>query len=81
MNVIDYIQRFPIASRERHHFGKASRSEMKRWCEKGCVDINGVKVKTTDRVQFPIKRLVFFPDNSRQRVTLWEEVMAQASGL
>ena len=46
-----------------------SRSELKRWLNKGSVLINGEKPKPQDDVIFPITELVYFP-NSRSRTTM-----------
>lgn len=53
-------------SRERN--GKASNSEMKRWCQNKAVSINGVRVNFDDELKFPIKEMYLFPKN---RVTLF----------
>jgi hypothetical protein len=47
----------------------ASNSEIRRWADGGMVEINGLKMKATDKVNYPIKSLVFFP-NSKRRTTL-----------
>ena len=52
-------------SRERS--GKASNSELKRWCKNQAVQINGERVKWDQEVEFPIIEMVLFPKN---KVTL-----------
>ena len=52
-------------SRERT--GKATNSELKRWCQNQAVSINGQRVKFDDEIQFPITEMYLFP---KHRVTL-----------
>lgn len=51
--------------------GKAelSKSEMKRWCDKGSVLINGEKVKWDEPFDFPVFSMVLHP-KGEQRCTL-----------
>ncbi len=52
-------------SRERT--GKASNSELKRWCQNQAVSINGERVKFDQEISFPITEMHLFP---KHRVTL-----------
>jgi len=47
----------------------ASNSEVRRWLDGGMVEINGNRPKAMDKVDFPIKSLVFFT-KSKRRTTL-----------
>lgn len=53
-------------SRERT--GKASNSELKRWCQNKAVSINGERVGFDTEISFPITEMYLFPKN---RVTLF----------
>jgi len=53
-------------SRERT--GRATNSELKRWCENKAVSINGNRVKFNDEIQFPITSMFLFPNH---KVTLY----------
>lgn len=50
-------------SRERS--GKVSKSELKRWCEKRSVIMNGEPVETREILDFEITSLVLFPKGNR----------------
>ena len=52
-------------SRERS--GKASNSELKRWCQNKAVSINGKRMNFDDEIEFPITEMFLFPKN---KVTL-----------
>lgn len=73
MRVLDFLEQFKVYTREGKINGPASRSELKRWCEKGCVLINGAKVKHSDEIELPVNQLIFFPDNPRQRITMRDQ--------
>lgn len=47
----------------------ATNSEVRRWLDGGMVEINGERPKAMDKVNFPIRSLVFFP-KSKRRTTL-----------
>lgn len=49
---------------------RASNSELKRWLEKGCLQINGTIVGAKDILTLPIHSAVLFPKNSKRRITL-----------
>ena len=46
-------------SRERT--GKATNSELKRWCQNQAVCINGKRVRFDEAIKFPIKEMFLFP--------------------
>lgn len=48
-------------TREGKKYGAASRSELRRRCDNGAVVINGKKMKSTERIEFPITSMVLFP--------------------
>lgn len=48
-----------LMSRERS--GKASKSELKRWCERRSVIMNGESVEPRESLDFEITSLVLFP--------------------
>ena len=50
--------------------GKASMSELKRWCQNSALIINGESVKWDEQIDFPIFSVVLFPKNHKNRVTL-----------
>lgn len=52
-------------SRERT--GKATNSELKRWCQNQAVSINGVRVRFDQPVVFPITEMFLFP---KRKITL-----------
>lgn len=45
--------------------GKASNSELKRWLQNKAVEINGLRPKFDDEVDFPITQMVLFPKKNR----------------
>lgn len=45
-------------------------AEIKRWLDQGAVIINGIRPKAKDRVNFPIRQLVFFPKSFNRRTTV-----------
>jgi hypothetical protein len=47
-----------------------SNSDLFRWLNEGAVLINGAKPKAKDTIEFPIRELVFFPNNAKTRTTL-----------
>lgn len=55
-------------SREGQGSGPPSNSELRRWCDRKAVIINGMAHAWNDTVEFPIRSLVLFP--KRRTVTL-----------
>lgn len=51
--------------------GRASNSELKRWLQAKCVEINAETVKWDDPLPSPIKSFVLFPKNQKKRCTLF----------
>jgi len=55
--------------------GSASNSELKRWCQNKCVEINFELVKWDDPMPPFIKSFVLFPKNKKKRCTLfWDPI-------
>jgi len=52
-------------SRERT--GRATNSELKRWCQNKAVSINGKRVRFDEEIEFPVTEMFLFP---KHRVTL-----------
>jgi len=52
-------------SRERT--GRATNSELKRWCQNKAVSINGKRVQFDEEIEFPVTEMFLFP---KHRVTL-----------
>lgn len=50
--------------------GEASKSEIRRWFERGSVQVNGLRVKGSDQVPEIWESLVLHPASSN-RITLW----------
>ena len=48
--------------------GKASNSELKRWCKNQAVCINGVRMKWDEVIDFTIESMVLFP---KKPITLY----------
>jgi len=48
-------------SRERT--GKATNSELKRWCQNQSVSVNGERVKFDQVIKFPVTEMFLFPKN------------------
>jgi hypothetical protein len=48
-------------TREGKRVGKATNSELKRWCQNGAVVINGEKVKWDQELIFPLSSMILFP--------------------
>ena len=60
----------PFASRERPGT-LATASELKRWLQQKAVHANGESLAWDDPLDFPLHTLVLFPNNPRNRTTLW----------
>jgi len=52
-------------SRERT--GRATNSELRRWCQNKAVSINGKRVQFDEEIEFPVTEMFLFP---KHRVTL-----------
>ena len=67
VKAIDFLSdmEFLPSSREGNKLGRPSKSELKRWLEKGSVIINEEKPSPNDEVCYPIKSLIFFPKGDR----------------
>lgn len=69
MTILDYLRAWPyLISRE----GKtvfASGSELRRWFERGSVEVDGEKAKATDWWPEPEQSVVIHP-NGKHRTTL-----------
>jgi len=73
VTVLEYLKGWPwLHSVEGDKLHRPSSSEIRRWCEKGSVIINGVKVKSTDQIKFPIRQLILHPE-SKNRITIFNE--------
>lgn len=48
----------------------ASNSEIRRWLDGGMIEINGVRPKAKEKIDFPIKSVVFFPKSQKRRCTI-----------
>ena len=78
MTAIEFLKSLPflpISVEGRIPFHRPSNSELKRWLEKGSVDINHVRPKPHDKIEFPICKLQFFPGAKRQTTVVddcWE---------
>ena len=48
----------------------ASNSEVKRWLDGGMVEVNKIRPKAIDKINFPISSIVFFPKSKQKRTTL-----------
>lgn len=75
MRVIDLLtdlrERKAIpCSTEGRKTGEPSTAELRRWCAKGSVWINGNQAKAGDTVEFPLESLIFFK-GSRRHTTVW----------
>lgn len=57
--LMELHQACSFMSRERT--GKASNSELKRWCKNQAVVINGKRMKWDDAIDFNIESMVLFP--------------------
>lgn len=73
MKVIEYLKYLREcmcipSSREGNKLGLPSNAELRRWCRKGSVKINGRFVAAGDEVTQPVE-LVFF-EGSRSQVTM-----------
>ena len=47
-------------------FTLCSNAELKRWFEKGSIQINGVRPKPFDLIEFPIWQLIYHPEGNRK---------------
>ena len=71
MTTLSLLSDLHILCHFRSTEGKAelSKSEMKRWCEKGSVLINGEKVAWNEELDFPIFSMILHP-KGEQRCSL-----------
>ena len=75
MKAIDFLDKdvrnwyktfcFLPASCEGDKLHDPSRSELKRWLEKGSVQINGVRPRPNDEIKYPIKQFILHPGGNR----------------
>ena len=61
-------------TQEGERVGPPSNSEIRRWLDQGAVRINGVNPKSKERIELPVKELIFFPKNPKKRCTVFQEV-------
>ena len=48
----------------------AGNGQFKRWLDSGAILINGSKVKSDGRIEWPITSLVLFPNNEKRTITI-----------
>lgn len=48
----------------------ASKSEIRRWFDRGSVEVNGKKVNANDLLEFPVMSVVLHPNSKQRRTTL-----------
>ena len=60
-NLSDYCGGF----RSRERSGVVTKSELRRWCERRSVIMNGEPVEPRELIDFEITSLVFFPKGNR----------------
>ena len=81
MTALEYLKEFdylPVRNIQCTKVGRGnvlhpSTSEIKRWLMNGSVIINGVRSKPWDKIQFPIRQLIFFPDSKMGPCTYFNE--------
>lgn len=72
MKVHEFLCAYPyLPSRER--LGKASKSELRRWCERGSVEINLERAAANHEMPRNLYSLVLHP-KSQHRTTLYSEL-------
>lgn len=50
--------------------GLASGSELARWLKSKSLHVNGIPVGPADKITFPVKSVVLFPNSRKKRCTL-----------
>jgi len=50
-------------TREGSKVGKASLSELRRWCNNKAVIINNKRVSWNEEINFPVTQMILFPKN------------------
>jgi hypothetical protein len=60
-------------SNEGKKVGRASNSELRRWFQAKCVEVNFEYPAWNDPVPEVLKSVVLFPKNKRKRVTLYHD--------
>jgi hypothetical protein len=50
--------------------GPASNSELARWLKDKAMHINGVALAPADKIPYPVKSVVLFPNSRKKRTTL-----------
>lgn len=75
MKAVEYLTKLPWLPRSTEgRISKAtSNSEVRRWLNKRAVRINGVYPKAGDKINFPIKELVFFPKSKRKTTMMLDD--------
>lgn len=68
MTAYEFLKTFPYlpSSAEGRYGGRPSNSEVRRWLINRAVIINKKVPQPNDKVNFPIKRLIFFPKGKRK---------------
>jgi len=73
MTVIEFLKSIHLPdSREGGKTGRPSTGEIRRWLQQGAVILNGKRPRPWDKVEFPVRELVFFP-KSPNKVTMVQE--------
>jgi len=67
---LEFLLRLPWLPHSRERSGPPSNSEVRRWLERGSVQINGKAARKDDVVEYPITSLVFF-GKSKSRTTFY----------
>jgi hypothetical protein len=69
--IISLHQVCHFQTKEGKKVGDASNSELKRWLQNSVVQVNGERITWDEPMDFPIMSVVLFPNNQKQRTTLF----------
>lgn len=73
MNAIQYLRSLHevcVFQTQGRGVGPASNSELGRWLKDKALHINGLSIAPTDKMPYPIKSVVLFPNSRKRRTTL-----------
>lgn len=70
-SVVDFINRVAQPFSMERPCSRATKSEIRRLCQKGCIQINGeIKSNPIEKLSFPIREVIMFPNNNKRRIRL-----------
>jgi len=75
MEALEYLKSLPrnwLPKSVERGIKPPSNGDLKRWLNMEAVVINGITPKAHDKITFPIREIIFFPQG-RRRTTIWKQ--------